>query len=238
MWVTGTQYVPVDLRYYDPSLNIRVNVGLGGGDDEKRTLGLEKIMMLQEKIVSGFGPGNPVVQPHHLTQAMEDYVRALGFRDAARYIKVLSPEEGQQLSQQAIEAAKQAPPVDPAIQALKETEMIKSASRMQEKVVDSDLRVREKMVDTEMEMATEARQDDIERDRMLQDLYIAAGKLMIEGGKLNVAGVQAQQRGEIDSSRVMLDDAKAGAQVGLDQQKVDVARMAAKARPAIGGKAN
>lgn len=216
MWVTGEAYVPVDLRYFDPTLNMQVNVGLGGGDDDKRVLGLEKVMGVQEKILGQFGPQQPVVQPHQVTAAIEDYVKALGFKDATRYVTPLTPDQSEQLMQQMAEAANQPPPPDPTLQALKETEMIKSQSRMAEKTMESDLKVREKMVDVELDIATQAREDDLERDRMLQDLYIAAGKLMIEGGNLDVKRIQLMQAATQGAATARQGDEK----LGIERQKV------------------
>jgi hypothetical protein len=194
VWVTGEQYVPVDLTQFDPTLNMQVNVGLGGGDDEKRVVGLEKIMTLQEKLIGQFGPTNPVVQPYHVTQTMEDYIKALGFRDVSRYIKPMTEQESQQIVAALQQKASEPPPPDQQIEALKQIEGVKTEQKMRQAVLNADLERRQTIVDSEVRMAEAIQQDDLERDRMLQDLYIAAGKLAIDGEKINVAAIQAQQR--------------------------------------------
>jgi hypothetical protein len=194
MWITGEQYVNVDLQQFDPTLNIRVNVGLGGGNDDERVMKLEKVMAIQEKIIGQFGAGNPVVLPHHVTQTMEDYIKALGFKDTSRYIQPLTPEQGQQMSQQAQEAAQQPPPPDPALQTLKEIEGIKSQARMAEATGKAQLEAQQTYAKGKFEMAEAARKDDLERDKMLQDLAIAVAEIMLQGGQLDVQKVLAAQK--------------------------------------------
>jgi len=201
VWVTGEEYIPVDLRNFDPTLNMQVNVGLGGGDDEKRVVGLEKVMALQEKIIGQFGPTNPVVQPYHVTQTMEDYIKALGFKDVSRYIKPMTEEESQQVVAQLQQAASQPPPPDPQVEAFKQVEGIKTQQKAQQAILDADLKRRQSIVDAELEMGKVAQTDDLERDRMLQDLYVEAGRLAIEGQKLETQKVIAQQRATTPKGR-------------------------------------
>lgn len=193
MWITGEQYVPVNLDYFDPTLNMQVNVGLGGGDDEKRIVGLEKVMALQEKIIGQFGPTNPVVQPYHVTQTMEDYIKALGFKDVSRYIMPMTREQSQQIVQGLQQDAQRPPPPDPRIEGLKEIEGMKTAQRAQEKLLDAELQRRQTLVEGEIEIAKAQQSDDLERDRMLQDLYVAAGKLSVDGIKLETERIKAMQ---------------------------------------------
>jgi hypothetical protein len=194
IWITGEQYIPVDLSQFDPTLNMQVNVGLGGGDDEKRVVGLEKVMALQEKIIGQFGPTNPVVQPYHVTQTMEDYIKALGFKDVSRYIKPMTEDESKKVVADLQAKASQPPPPDPQVEALKQIEALKTAQKNQQAILDAELKRRQSIVDAELEMGKVAQSDDLARDKMLQDLFIAAGGLAVEGEKLEVQRVVAQQR--------------------------------------------
>jgi hypothetical protein len=151
-------------------------------------------MALQEKLIGQFGPTNPVVQPYHVTQTMEDYIKALGFRDVSRYIKPMTEEESQQVVAQLQQAASQPPPPDPQVEAFKQTEAMKAQQKSQQAILDADLKRRQSIVDAELQMGKVAQEDDLARDKMLQDLYIEAGKLAIEGQKLETQKIVAAQR--------------------------------------------
>jgi hypothetical protein len=193
VWVTGEKYIPVDLRNFDPTLCMQVNVGLGGGDDEKRVMGLEKVMALQEKIIGQFGPTNPVVQPYHVTQTMEDYIKALGFKDVSRYIKPMTEDESKKVVEGLQAQASQPPPPDPQVEAFKQTEAMKASQKAQQATLEADLKRRQSIVDAELQMGKVAQEDDLARDKMAMDMYIAAGQLAVEGGKLETERIKAQQ---------------------------------------------
>jgi hypothetical protein len=195
MWTTGSTYTPVNLSTFDPTLNMRVNVGLGSGSDEQKLATLLGLEQRQEKILQAFGPGQPVVQPHHVTNLISDMADLGGVKDVSRYITVLDEQASQQLQQalqQQQQAAEQKP--DPQIEAIREAEQIRAQAKMQVEAAKHERELAKEHVGAEIKIAEAARVDDLERDKMLQELYMFANKLLAEHNeRMDVAEVQRKQ---------------------------------------------
>jgi hypothetical protein len=195
MWLTSTRYVPVDLTQFDPDCFLRVNVGLGAGDDAARAAALTDAMALQEKILGSYGPMNPLVQPHHVSQTIADYLLARGVGDPSRYFGSVTPEESgpllEQIQKMQSEAAQQEPP---EAKALKEAETIKAQAKIQTDTAKTDLEIKKARVQGEIEIAQATVDDDLARDKMLQDLYISLADIQGKYGMtIDAAMIRAAQ---------------------------------------------
>jgi hypothetical protein len=108
-------WVEVDPRVWDASLDVRVNVALGRGNDSDKIANLVQIAQTQETLIKLFGPFNPLADFGNLRATYAQIVNHMGHKDAAKYFKEMPPQLLAQLAQQAQEAAKQQPPQDPGI---------------------------------------------------------------------------------------------------------------------------
>lgn len=200
MWITGDQYVPVDLRQFDPTLNTVVNVGLGNGNDEQRVAALSTALGLQQQIIQQFGLQQPIVTPQHLTNTIEDLLKAMGLKDTSRYFGQLNEQQSQMLTQMASQQAQQqkaeAQQAQQAqLQVLTDAERIRANSKMLVAAGQAKLDAREKAVDTEVTIAQDRMQDDLKRDQMFQDLVLEAARLVAQynSEKVDTEAVVARQ---------------------------------------------
>jgi hypothetical protein len=98
----------------------------------------------------------------------------------------VTPEVEQMLAQQAQEAAaNQQPVVDPGT-AMIEAEKIKAQLKERELYVNALLEERRIALDNQIKALEFAAKDDLERDKMAQDLQIAASKSRIDERKIKL----------------------------------------------------
>ena len=192
MWITGEQFVPVDPTKFDPTLNIRVNVGLGSGNRDERLAALNLANQMQTALVQQFGPNQPMVMPHNVSNLIEDQLAMMGLKDSSRYFNAVNPQQSAQLVRQmqvAQAAAAQKP--DPQIEALREAERIRADAKVYVEEQKNRLSAAEKHVDIEADMAQAEMKDDLERDKMTQGLFIEAAKILQQA--IDKREVQRQQ---------------------------------------------
>ena len=172
MEVNG-DYIPVDQAMFDPTLYMVPNVGLGTGDSGQKLAGLQGVLAQQKELVATMGPSNPIVGYRNIYNTLEDMAKLYGLNDVSRYFSAVTPEIEQMLAQQAQEAAANAPkPVDPGT-ALIESEKIKASLKERELTVKAILDERRAAIDNQMKALEFAARDDLERDKLVQQLEIA-----------------------------------------------------------------
>jgi hypothetical protein len=185
MEVNG-DYVPVDTAMFDPTLYMRANVGLGTGEATEKLAGLQGILAQQKEIVATLGPSNPIVTYRNIYNTLEDMTKLYGIYNVSRYFSPVTPEVEQALAQQAQQAAQnQQPVVDPGT-AMIEAEKIKAQLKERELYVTSMLEERRLALDNQIRALEFAAKDDLERDRMAQELQIAASKSAIDEKKIKL----------------------------------------------------
>ena len=185
MEVSGA-YIPVDTAIFDPTLFMRANVGLGTGDATERMAGLQGVLAQQKEIIATLGPMNPIVTYRNVYNTLEDITKLYGIYNVSRYFAPVTPEVEQALAQQAQQAAQsQQPVVDPGT-ALIESEKIKSQLKERELYVNALLDERRTALENQMKALQYAATDDLERDKMAQDLQIAASKTRVDEQKIKL----------------------------------------------------
>jgi hypothetical protein len=185
MEVSGA-YIPVDTAMFDPTLFMRANVGLGTGDATERLAGLQGVLAQQKEIVATLGPMNPIVTYRNIYNTLEDITKLYGIHNVSRYFAAVTPEVEQMLAQQAQQAAQsQQPVVDPGT-ALIESEKIKSQLKERELYVNALLDERRLALENQMKAMQYAAEDDLARDKMAQDLQIAASKARVDEQKIRL----------------------------------------------------
>jgi hypothetical protein len=176
-------FVPVDPRVWDASMDVSINVGLGTGREEEKMMGLNQALQMQTMVYQTYGPQNGLVSLTNIRNTLADLLAASGVRNADRYFAPITPEiEAQMLQMQQQAQAEQGQAADPNA-AFLQAEQIKAQAKMQ-----SD------MAKLQFESQKAASNDDLQRDKMAQDLLVEAAKVYGQyGTAVDVARVQAEQ---------------------------------------------
>lgn len=179
------QFVPIDPRVWDAGMHVSINVGLGTGREEDKMMALQQAFQIQQTIFSQYGPQNGIVSLTNIRNTLADILATSGVRNADRYFGPMNAEMEQQMMMQqqqaAMEQGQQQQP-DPNA-AFLQAEQIKAQSKMQ-----TD------MMKMQLEQQKAAAKDDLDRDRMAQDLLVDAAKVYGQyGTAVDVARVQAEQ---------------------------------------------
>ena len=178
------EYLPVDPRVWDASMDLSVNVGLGTGQQEQKAMMLREILGLQMQVYQGYGPENGVVSLTNIRNTVSDMLASSGIRNAERYFAPITPEYEQQLNQMRAqqEQAMAQGGSDPN-QAFLQAEQMKAMARAQTDAAKVQLDGQKAML-----------QDDRERDKMAQDFALKQAELMGKlGVQANAAAVKAEQ---------------------------------------------
>jgi len=169
----NSQFVPIDPRSWNSSMDVMCNVGLGTGKEDEKVAILQQTLQLQMQIWQTYGPGNGLVSMTLIRNTMADIMALAGVRNSDRYLMPMDAQTEQQLlmmKQQ--QMAGQPKPLDPG-QALVQAEQLKAQAKAQSDMVKME-------VDAQKAIA----QDDRERDKMDQDLLIKAAEIL---GKYDTA---------------------------------------------------
>jgi hypothetical protein len=170
----NSEFVPVDPRVWNTSMDVSVNVGLGTGQEENKMAALQQALQLQMQIWQAYGPQNGLVSMSLIRNTLADIMALGGIRNADRYFMPMNPMVEQQLiaQQQAMAAQNQQPDPNTALaQAQIQVEQIKAQSKAQSDLLNAQIRAQEAIA-----------KDDRERDKMDQDLVLTAAKILGDYG--------------------------------------------------------
>jgi hypothetical protein len=181
------QFVPVDPRSWTNDLDLVTNVGLGNNRREDRIAALQMTMQTQMQIWQAYGPTNGIVSMTGIRNALADILGMAGIHNADRYYNPMNPQIEQQLLAMAAQAAQgdpsQQPPSDPNMAFLQAEQMKMSA------------RVQADMAKTQLDAEKMRMDDDLERDRMAQDLAVKAAELLAKTGvQLDLNAIKREQQ--------------------------------------------
>ena len=182
MRMNGT-FVPVDPRVWDSSMDVSINVGLGTGREEEKSMALNQALQMQTMVYQTYGPMNGLVSMTNIRNTLADQLAVAGIRNADRYFAPITEEiEAQMLQQQQEAQAQQCEAQDPNA-AFLQAEQMKAQAKMQ-----SD------MAKLQLDTQKAAAEDDLKRDKMAQDLLVDAAKVYGDyGTKVDIARIQAEQ---------------------------------------------
>ena len=167
------EWVQIDPRAWDASMDVNVNIGLGNGDIGERMQGLTMIAGKQEQIMQQFGLGNPVVTPAMYIRTIQKIVELSGFKDASSYFQAL-PADFQM---------PQSTPKPTPEEVLAQVQAQSIQADIQKKAAELELK-REQMV----------RDDDYRRDQLAQDLMLKKYELELKyGTQISTAEIDARQ---------------------------------------------
>lgn len=167
------EWVQIDPRAWDNSMDVSINIGLGQGDTNERLQGLMMILQKQEQALSTMGADNPFVTMTQFSRTLRKIVELSGFRDASQYFKdvpegYMPPQKPERPTPEQVLAQVQAESIQADIQ--------KKAAELELK--------REQMI----------RDDDYRRDQLAQDLMLKKYELELKyGTAISTAELDAQQ---------------------------------------------
>jgi predicted ATPase len=144
--------------------------------------------MQQKEIIAQFGPMNPIAGLPQVFNTLEDITKLHGLNDVSRYFAPLTEEAAQQL-QQIMQQAQENQPLDPG-NAMLQAEKLKAELRAQEKLLEFTLAERRAAIERQIQALEFAAKDDLERDRMAQQLQIAETR---HEQSVDVAAVRREQ---------------------------------------------
>jgi hypothetical protein len=119
-----------------------------------------------------------------IRNTLADILGMAGIHNADRYYNQMNPQIEQQLMMQAAQAAQgQQPPSDP------------NAAFLQSEQMKMSARVQADMAKTQLDAEKMRMDDDLERDRMAQDLAIKAAELLAKTGvQLDLNAIKREQQ--------------------------------------------
>lgn len=158
------QWVPMDPRTWNPDMDVCVNVGLGTGNTEEKMGFLSSFLQVQQMVLQGMGPNNPLITMENVRNALEDMCDAAG-KVSERY--VMPKEEWAQMQQRMAQQPQPPQQPDPNMELVK-VEREKNQGRMQ---LDAQRQ--------QFDMQVELLKDDRERDKAEADMVMEAMKLGI-----------------------------------------------------------
>jgi hypothetical protein len=174
---------------------VKVNVGLGRGGKQERMATLQQTLQNQTAIYQTYGPSNGIVTLTQLRNTLADIQKIGGVHNNERYYMPMTPELEQLLQQQAQMAAQQAAQSAPdPNEAFLQAEMIKAQSKQQTDMMKIQVDAQQAQAQEQRERAEMGLKDDLERDKMVQELAIEVARILGEyGTSVDVAAVTAAQ---------------------------------------------
>jgi hypothetical protein len=182
MRVTGGQYEPIDPRSWDKAMDVRINVGLGTGQDGEKMAALQQALQVQMQVFQTYGIGNGLVGMTQIRNTLADMLAINGLTNAERYFMPMDMQIEQQIQQQQQQqqqGQKQLTQPEAYVQA----EQIKAQSK-----ATTDMA--KLQIDAQKAIAN----DDRERDQMDQDLLVDAAEILGKyGTAVDTARIKAEQ---------------------------------------------
>jgi hypothetical protein len=87
------EWVQMDPRQWNAGMDCTVNTGLGAGTRERDMMMMQQVIVLQEKMLAGFGPDNPFVKPDNVYAAVAKLAESAGLKTPSLYFTEPDPQE-------------------------------------------------------------------------------------------------------------------------------------------------
>lgn len=187
------QFIPVDPRSWATDMDLVCNVGIGTGRHEERLQTLAQTLQYQVQAWQMGGPSNGLVGLTEMRNALVDLMALGGVANGDRYWKPMNPQIEQQMQQAAAQAAQSQKASDPNAAYL-QVEGAKVQQKAQADQARIQIDAQKAQADAALKMQQLKMQDDLARDKMLQDLAIEVAKILGQSGvRVNTAAVQQAQ---------------------------------------------
>lgn len=175
------EWVQIDPRAWDVSMDASINIALGNGDTNEKLQFLMMIMAKQEQILQQLGPQNPLVTPQQFSNTLRKIVELSGFKDTTSYF--------QQIPADYVPPTPQPKPTPEEVLAQVQAESIKAD--IQKKAAELELRRQQMLLD-----------DDLARDKMAQDMYLKKYEIELKyKSQISTAEIDAAQNIDREAMR-------------------------------------
>jgi hypothetical protein len=168
------EWVQVDPRSWDASMDAVINVGMGMGDAEQKMQMLAMISAKQEQALQQLGTVNPLVTPAQYSNTLRKMVELAGFKDASQFFNAIPADY---VPPQSTEPPKPSP-----------EEVL---AQVQAQAIQAD--IQKKAAELELERQKVMMADDRERDKIETDRFIKLRELELKyGAVINEQQLNAQ----------------------------------------------
>ena len=193
--LAGAEYVPVDPRSWNVTMDVTVNVGLGTGQEEQKLAALMQAFQVQQQILGQYGPQNGIVTLTQVRNTLADMLALNGIRNSTRYFNPMNPQVEQQMMQQQQQAAQQqGQQGDPQTQAYLQAEQMKAQTKAQTDMAKLQAQSQKDQFKMQLDAQKAAADDDLARDKMDQDLLVNAAEILGKyGTALDVERIKQMQ---------------------------------------------
>jgi hypothetical protein len=175
------EWVQIDPRFWDTSMDANINIALGNGDTNEKLQALMMIMSKQEQILQQLGPTNPLVTPQQFSNTLRKIVELSGFKDSTSFFQNIPADY--------VPPAPQQKPSPEEVLAQVQAESIKAD--IQKKAAELELRRQQMLLD-----------DDLSRDKMAQDLYLKKYEIELKyKSQISTAEIDAAQNIDREAMR-------------------------------------
>ena len=167
------EWVQIDPRFWDVSMDANINIALGNGDTNEKLQALMMIMAKQEQILQQLGPTNPLVTPQQFSNTLRKIVELSGFKDSTSFFQDIPADY--------VPPTPQPKPTPEEVLAQVQAESIKAG--IQKKAAELELKRQQMIMD-----------DDLTRDKMAQDLYLKKYEIELKyKSQISTAEIDAAQ---------------------------------------------
>ena len=175
------EWVQIDPRFWDTSMDANINIALGNGDTNEKLQALMMIMSKQEQILQQLGPTNPLVTPQQFSNTLRKIVELSGFKDSTSFFQNIPADY--------VPPAPQQKPSPEEVLAQVQAESIKAD--IQKKAAELELKRQQMIMD-----------DDLTRDKMAQDLYLKKYEIELKyKSQISTAEIDAAQNIDREAMR-------------------------------------
>ena len=172
------RFVPVDPRGWNVHMDLMANVGLGTGRAEERGAALREMLGIQREIWQAYGPGNGLVSMTQMRNTMADILKISGIHNVDRHLNPMDPQTEQMLLQQAAQQEQAQQQTSDPNQAFLQAEGMKAQAKQQTDMAKMQADMQKFMTELQWEREKAAKDDDRDRDKMLQDLFVKAAQIV------------------------------------------------------------
>jgi len=175
------EWVQIDPRFWDTSMDANINIALGNGDTNEKLQALMMIMAKQEQILQQLGPTNPLVTPQQFSNTLRKIVELSGFKDSTSFFQDIPADY--------VPPTPQPKPTPEEVLAQVQAESIKAD--IQKKAAELELKRQQMIMD-----------DDLTRDKMAQDLYLKKYEIELKyKSQISTAEIDAAQNIDREAMR-------------------------------------
>jgi len=177
------EWVAIDPRSWNSSMDVTTNVALGNGDVEQKMAMLNMISNIQKEALMTMGPQNPLVSPAQFSYTVRKMVELAGFKDSSQFFNAVP--------------ADYAPP-----QKEEKPTPEEILANVQAQSIQAD--IQKKAAELELEREKMIRSDDLDRDRLESDFMLKIQEMQLKySTQIDTASIKAMMERDREALRGM-----------------------------------